>query len=188
MSNATVAPRPDGRQVPHSSIPSDRLRTRPQQPSGEPSEQKDQLRVTIEYVDEQRLIPCIGAIIKDDEDRLLLVLRAHPPGENLWSIPGGRVEPGETDAEAVVREVREETGLVVEVGALAGQVSRPGLGGAVLEIADYLCRPVGGTLQSGDDAAAVRWVTRDELSGLPLTDGLVDALIAWGVVHPDPSW
>ncbi len=174
--------------MPHSSIPSDRLRTRPQQPSGEPSEQKDQLRVTIEYVDEQRLIPCIGAIIKDDEDRLLLVLRAHPPGENLWSIPGGRVEPGETDAEAVVREVREETGLVVEVGALAGQVSRPGLGGAVLEIADYLCRPVGGTLQSGDDAAAVRWVTRDELSGLPLTGGLVDALIAWGVVHPDPSW
>ena len=138
----------------------------------------------IVYVGEQRRrVPCVGAIIKDDQGRLLLVLRAHPPGENLWSIPGGRIEPGESDGDAVVREVREETGLVVEVGELAGRVTRPGLGRDIIEIADYVCRPISGALRAGDDAAAARWVAAAELRRLPLTDGLLDTLIAWRIVE-----
>ena len=62
------------------------------------------------------VIPCVGAVIKDGPGRLLLIKRGHEPGKGLWSIPGGRVEAGESDADALVREVREETGLVVAAG------------------------------------------------------------------------
>lgn len=128
-------------------------------------------------------IKCVGAIVLDDSGRILLIRRGRPPGAGLWSLPGGRVEPGETPHAAVVRETREETGLVVTVGPLAGSVTRPGPGGAVYEIDDYLATPVGGVLAAGDDAADVRWCTPGELARLPLTDGLVDALTGWGVLR-----
>src|SRR5580693_7928125 len=83
------------------------------------------------------VIPCVGAVINDDQGRLLLIKRGHEPGAGLWSIPGGRIEPGETDAEALVREMREETGLAVEAGPLLGSVQRPGRDGDVLDIRDY---------------------------------------------------
>ena len=57
------------------------------------------------------VIPCVGAIVADGEGRLLMIKRGHEPGAGLWSIPGGRIEPGETDTEAVARELTEETGL-----------------------------------------------------------------------------
>ena len=72
-----------------------------------------------------RVIPCVGAVIKDDQGRLLLIKRGHAPGAGLWSLPGGRIEPGETDAEALVREMREETGLVIDPGQLIGAVRGP---------------------------------------------------------------
>ena len=75
------------------------------------------------------VIPCVGAVIKDDQGRLRLIKRGHEPGAGLWSLPGGRIEPGETDAEALVREMREETGLTVQAGPLLGSVRRPVPGG-----------------------------------------------------------
>lgn len=129
-----------------------------------------------------RAIPCVGAVIKDAAGRLLLVRRGHPPGAGLWSLPGGRVETGETDHEAVIREVREETGLSVEAGALIGSVTRPAPDGAAFEIRDYEASVTGGKLAAGDDAADARWVSPGELSGLPLTAGLVAALSGWGVL------
>jgi len=126
-------------------------------------------------------IKCVGAIVLDDAGRLLLVRRGHPPDAGRWSLPGGRVEPGESDAEAVAREVREETGLIVTVGPLAGTVHRPAPGGDVYEINDYLATAVGGSLAPADDAADVRWCRPDELPGLPLTPGLLDALAEWDV-------
>jgi 8-oxo-dGTP diphosphatase len=128
------------------------------------------------------VIPCVGAIVTDGRGRLLMIKRGHDPGAGLWSIPGGRIEPGETDAEALVREMIEETGLTVEVGRLIGRVQRPGLNGAVVDIRDYAATVTGGTLRPGDDAADARWVALGELASLEITEGLIDALTGWGVL------
>jgi ADP-ribose pyrophosphatase YjhB (NUDIX family) len=129
----------------------------------------------------------VGAVIKDDQGRLLLIKRGHEPGAGLWSIPGGRIEPGETDSEALVREMREETGLAVQAGPLLGRVRRPvqdgtGQESTVLDIRDYAATVTGGTLHAGDDAAEARWVAVSELPSLPITEGLVEALTSWGVL------
>jgi ADP-ribose pyrophosphatase YjhB (NUDIX family) len=129
------------------------------------------------------VILCVGAVIKDDQGRLLLIKRGHAPGAGLWSLPGGRIEPGETDAEALVREMREETGLTVEPGQLVGIVRRPAQDGDVLDIRDYAATVTGGTLRAGDDAAEARWVAPGELDSLPITEGLVEALTGWGVLR-----
>jgi 8-oxo-dGTP diphosphatase len=128
------------------------------------------------------VIPCVGGVITDDRGRLLLIKRGHAPGAGLWSLPGGRIEPGETDAEALVREMREETGLVVEPGRLVGSVRRPGQHSDVFDIRDYAATVTGGTLRAGDDAAEVRWVAPSELESLPITEGLVETLTTWGVL------
>ncbi|HLN68477.1 MAG TPA: NUDIX domain-containing protein [Streptosporangiaceae bacterium] len=124
----------------------------------------------------------MGAVIKDGRGRLLLIKRGHAPGAGLWSLPGGRIEPGETDAEALVREIREETGLTIEAGQLIGTVRRPTQDGGVLDIRDYEATVTGGTLRAGDDAADARWVAASELETLPITEGLVEALTSWGVL------
>ncbi len=128
------------------------------------------------------VVPCVGAVVTDGQGRLLMIKRGHEPGAGLWSIPGGRIEPGETDAEALVREMLEETGLVVEVGSLIGSVQRPGLEDAVIDIRDYAATVVGGTLRPGDDAADARWVDMQDLGSLEITEGLIEALTNWGVL------
>ena len=127
------------------------------------------------------VIPCVGAVVTDGQGRLLMIKRGHEPGAGLWSIPGGRIEPGETDTDALVREMLEETGLAVQVGRLLGRVRRPGLDGAVIEIRDYAATVTGGTLRPGDDAADARWVETAELDSLAITAGLIEALTRWGV-------
>ena len=128
------------------------------------------------------VIPCVGAVVTDGQGRLLMIKRGREPGAGLWSIPGGRIEPGETDAEALVREMLEETSLTVQVGRLLGQVRRPGLNGAVIEIRDYTATVIGGTLRPGDDAADARWVAAGDMDSLEITDGLIEALTDWGVL------
>jgi ADP-ribose pyrophosphatase YjhB (NUDIX family) len=125
---------------------------------------------------------CVGAVVHDSAGRLLVIRRGHPPGEGLWSLPGGRVEPGEADAAAVVRELREETGLEVTPGALIGSVTRPGPAGVTYDIHDYAATVTGGMLRAGDDAAEVRWATDLELRVLPTTPGLLEALTEWNVL------
>lgn len=127
-------------------------------------------------------VRCVGAVVHDDQGRLLLVLRGRPPAAGTWSLPGGRVEPGEPDAGAVRRELREETGLAIEVGALIGRVEREGAAGARYDIHDYACTVASGTLTAGDDAADVRWVRQAELTELPCSPGLVETLAGWGVL------
>jgi len=111
----------------------------------------------------------VGAVIIE-QNRVLLVQRGREPLKGKWSLPGGMLELGESLAEGVVREVREETGLIVEVLELVellDRVHRESIpdGERVryhYVIADYLCRVVGGTLQASSDADAVRWIERAE--------------------------
>ncbi|HEX8008169.1 MAG TPA: NUDIX domain-containing protein [Trebonia sp.] len=129
------------------------------------------------------VIPCVGAVIKDGAGRLLLIRRGHEPGKGLWSVPGGRIEDGESDADALVREVREETGLVVVPGRLIGAVRRPsGTAGSVFDIRDYAAEVTGGTLVPGDDADDAAWAGPGELDSLPMTPGLLEALRSWGAL------
>lgn len=132
------------------------------------------------------IVRCVGAVIRDDRGRLLLIKRGRPPGAGLWSLPGGRVEAGETDEQAVVREVREETGLRVSVGPLIGSVRRRGPDGpdgpVTYDIHDYAATVLGGNPVAGDDASAVDWVAEEEVRSRPTSPGLVETLAGWGVI------
>ena len=124
-------------------------------------------------------VPCVGAVIADADGRLVLVRRANPPHAGLWSLPGGRVERGETREQAVVREVAEETGLRVHVERRVGRVS---IGD--YDVVDFACRIVGGSLVAGSDAADA--AVADPRT-LDCTSGLVDILTGWGVLPGRPA-
>ena len=131
-------------------------------------------------------IPCVGAVVFDAAGRLLLIRRAHAPAEGLWSIPGGRVEPGEDDIAATVREVREETGLEVRVVREVGTVIRELSNGDRYVIRDFLAEcPPGAVLIAGDDASDAAFVDPADLDGFELSPGLVEALVGWGLLLPD---
>lgn len=117
----------------------------------------------------------VGAIVFDAAGRVLLVERGRPPNAGLWSVPGGKLELGETLAQAVAREVREETGLVVEVGALACVAEWMGDDYHYV-ILDYTARVIGGELAPGSDVRAARFVDEAELASLPVTEGLLAML------------
>ena len=122
----------------------------------------------------------VGAIIIENS-RVVLVKRAHPPLQAQWSIPGGVLEVGELVRDAAVREAREETGLTVEPGELLGVYDRVlrDPGGRVqyhYVLVDFLCRRVSGELQAADDAAAVRWFSREELPALNLAEDTLEVV------------
>jgi ADP-ribose pyrophosphatase YjhB (NUDIX family) len=127
----------------------------------------------------------VGAIVHDQAGRLLLIRRGHDPGRGLWSVPGGRVEAGETLAAAVQREVREETGLTVRAGGPVGSIRIPGPG-VVFEVVDLACtlEPPDQQPVAGDDADAVLFADAVTLPTLSCTPGLLDTLRGWGVVLP----
>lgn len=122
-------------------------------------------------------VACVGGLAYDAGGRLLLVRRRNDPGRGLWSVPGGRVEPGESDAQALTREMHEETGFTVVTGDLVGRVQR-----GPYSIADYRCTVTGGELRAGDDALDARWCDAADLAALPLVDELLETLTAWGAL------
>jgi ADP-ribose pyrophosphatase YjhB (NUDIX family) len=124
----------------------------------------------------------VGALVRDPEGRLLVVLRSYEPAAGTWSLPGGRVDPGETREQACIREVREETGLVVAVRRHVGTVERYGPAGTTYVIDDYACDVLGGELRAGTDAAAVDWVGDARLQVLPLSPLLWETLLEWNEV------
>ncbi|MGD0893711.1 MAG: NUDIX hydrolase [Terracidiphilus sp.] len=105
----------------------------------------------------------IGAVVVDS-GRVLLVRRGTEPLKGEWSLPGGLLEVGESLTAGIIREVREETGLIVEPIELIELLDRiHRVDGRVryhYVIADYLCRVTGGELLAASDADAVRWVER----------------------------
>jgi len=136
---------------------------------------------------------CVGAVVID-RSRLLLVRRGRGAAIGRWSIPGGRVEPGESLAEATEREVMEETGLAVTCDRFIGWVERisDDYHFVIMDFEAVLPPPTDGdgegegdgdaTLVAGDDAAAVAWVSMDQLPTYDLVDGLYDFLDEHGVV------
>ena len=117
----------------------------------------------------------VGALIFS-EGRILLVERGHEPLKDYWSLPGGCVETGELLQDAVLREVREETGLLVETVALLEVFERimpddEGKPEYHYVLMDYVCRPAGGTLGAADDASRVAWFGPDEMAELKITEG-----------------
>jgi 8-oxo-dGTP diphosphatase len=112
----------------------------------------------------------VGAVIVKNS-RVLLVRRGQEPLKGKWTLPGGMLELGESLLAGVVREVREETGLVVEAMELVELLDRIHREDDRVRyhyvIADYLCRVVGGDLQAASDADAARWVEREEWNSHP---------------------
>jgi 8-oxo-dGTP diphosphatase len=124
---------------------------------------------------------CVGAIAVENE-ALLMIRRGRGPGAGEWSLPGGRVEQGETLAEAVVRELAEETGIEAVCDAFVGWVERIGadhhfvildFAVTVLEVAE----PV-----AGDDASEAAWVPLHEVVERNLVEGLAEFLHDHGVI------
>ena len=129
-------------------------------------------------------IPCVGAVVFDAEGRLLLVKRANPPAQGKWSLPGGRQEVGESPAEGVVREVREETGLVVAVEREVGTVHRNAPSGDTYVIRDFVCAVAGSSeVEAADDAADARFFDVGQLGDIETSEGLLDALREWQLIQ-----
>jgi 8-oxo-dGTP diphosphatase len=123
----------------------------------------------------------VGAVVVD-HDRLLLIRRGRGPAAGSWSVPGGRVEAGETLAEAVTRELREETGLEGMCGPLLGYVERFD-DETQFVILDFEVTLVGDDQPvAGDDAAEAAWVELHEVCDLALVDGLAEFLHDHGII------
>ncbi len=124
----------------------------------------------------------VGAVIVED-DALLMIRRANDPGAGRWSLPGGRVDWGETLAHAVVREVLEETGVECVIGELLGWVER------ITEefhyvIFDFVAQPLSfEDPVAGDDALEVAWVPLNEVDQLDLVEGLAEFLAEHGIIE-----
>ena len=123
-----------------------------------------------------------SCVIKDDIDRLLLIKRANPPQQGRWSLPGGRVEADESLESAAAREVREETGLDVEIIMKLGSVNLGIDEGYNYEVHHFLARAIAGSLCAGDDAADVGWFSKESLSNLELSTDLLKYLAPYQVL------
>jgi 8-oxo-dGTP diphosphatase len=115
----------------------------------------------------------VGAVIWNEHDEIVLIRRGQAPRLGEWSIPGGKLEWGEGVKEGLAREVKEETGLAVEIGGLIDAVDwlARDEAGAVIQhyvLIDFWARHTGGELVAGSDAAEARWVPYAALGEYPL--------------------
>jgi len=143
-------------------------------------------------------VPTVSVIVIDDARRVLLV--RHVEG-NLWTTPGGMIEPLEVPSDAAVRETWEETGLHVELRRLLGVFGGPlfrarySNGDEIAFVSTvFLARPISGALMpDGEETLEARYFTRDEAAALPIKPHVppVLALAFAGVPHAHfepPTW
>jgi 8-oxo-dGTP diphosphatase len=126
----------------------------------------------------------VAAIVIDDAGRVLLVRRGQPPNQGKWTVPGGKVERGERLVDAVVREVREETGVEITCGPMIAVVERLDDAWHYV-ILDYLARPEPGEVRAATDVVDARWVPRADLGELDTTDGLLEVIDSAFVTRGD---
>jgi 8-oxo-dGTP diphosphatase len=128
----------------------------------------------------------VGGIVIHN-GRVALVRRANPPFIGEWTVPGGRVEAGETIAEAVERELLEETGLIVRAGELIYHFEHIeyGANGELryhYVVLDLLAELVGGELRAASDAAEAAWLSRQQIDDSkinPITRAVLTKVKAW---------
>lgn len=140
------------------------------------------------YVHFVNPVPGVGMLIEMD-DGLVLIRRGHAPHKGRWTLPSGFVEVDESAEEAAVREAEEETGLkteIIELAAVNSFPEGPPTSGIMIF---YRMKPVGGTLQAGDDASAVKVFPRDDLPKIPFRTHreMVADWLTWqggSVTHP----
>ena len=132
----------------------------------------------IDYIDDpgapaiNSVVPSVVAIVRDDEGRILMI---HKTDNNRWALPGGGHEPGESIADTVVREVKEETGYDVEVETITGTYTNPhhvmayddGEVRQQFSIA-FRAKLIGGAKRTSDESSEVEWLAPDEISDLDL--------------------
>jgi len=120
----------------------------------------------------------VGAIVFDSRGRVLLICRGQPPKVGAWSVPGGRLEPGESLAACCVREVLEETGIEIEPGAIVAVADREAEGFRYL-IVDFVAAPTSSPAPqpvAATDVSDARWVDPADLDAYPLVEGLRAAI------------
>ena len=132
----------------------------------------------------------VGAVVLDG-DRVLLVKRGHEPLKGEWSLPGGAVELGETLEAAIVREVREETGLEVDAGPIVDVLDRllydrDGRVEYHYVLVDFLCRPSGGAVCCASDAEAAEWAPLERLESYGLAEKTLEVIEKAKV--SEPAW
>ncbi|HEY3777474.1 MAG TPA: NUDIX hydrolase [Rhizomicrobium sp.] len=108
----------------------------------------------------------VGAVVWNDRGQVLLVRRANPPRRHEWSLPGGKVEIGETLRAAIAREVLEETGLVIDILGLVDVAEL--IGETHYVLVDFSARANSGEPVAGSDAAEARWFALEEIAQLGL--------------------
>ena len=130
---------------------------------------------------EDRTAPHDGASIAVLKERcVLLVRRARPPYAGLWSLPGGKTEANETAKDTVRRELKEETGIEVEIEGVVDTVKivpDEADGGATYRLTVFYGHPTGGSIKAGGDAEAAEWVHLDDVDELPMTPGTADLIL-----------
>jgi 8-oxo-dGTP diphosphatase len=117
----------------------------------------------------------VGAVVFGAGAEILLIKRGKPPHYGRWMVPGGTLEWGETLEEAAIREVREETGIHIEIEAFVEIIEAitPGEDGFHFVIMDFAARAVSGTVAAASDALDAVWAPLDSLDAYELTPELL---------------
>jgi 8-oxo-dGTP diphosphatase len=131
-----------------------------------------------------RTVPVVCALIEDAEGRVLVAQRpAHKHLGGLWEFPGGKIESGETSEAALRREIAEELGCEIEVGAALAAV-RHEYAEVTIELRPYVARLAGGSMPpERREHQALRWVTAAELARLPMPEADAPILVEWAALR-----
>jgi acetyl-CoA carboxylase carboxyl transferase subunit beta len=115
------------------------------------------------------------------QNKVLLVRRMRAPSAGMWSLPGGKIEGGESPREAARRELKEETGIEADVEGVLDRVAVAAPGDRTYRLTVFYGRLTGGVLRPGGDAETAEWVHLDEVEARPMTEGTVELI--WTAAH-----